>query len=251
MRLTDKVAIVTGGSRGIGKEIGLRCAQEGARVVLADVLDASGAAREIQAAGGEALALRTDVSDEASTREMAARAVERFARIDILVNNAAIFADLGKKKFTDISSEEWDQVLAVNLKGAFLCAKAVYPQMRAQQNGKIINISSATFFAGVPFFLHYVATKGAVVALTRALAREVGDDGINVNAIAPGLTLSEAVQDNPMYPADYLRKAAGGRCFRRDQLPGDLTGAILFLASSDSDFVTGQTLVVDGGGVMH
>lgn len=251
MRLRGKVAIVTGGSRGIGKEMASRFAQEGARVVLADILDASAAAAEIRDAGGEALALRTDVADEASTLEMARVTVERFGRIDVLVNNAAIFASLGKKKFVEISSEEWDAVLRVNLKGLFLSAKAVYPQMKGQKSGKIINISSSTFFAGVPYFLHYVTTKGGVVAFTRALAREVGDDGINVNAIAPGLTVSEAVKGNPMYPEDYLKVAAGGRCFKRNQLPSDLTGVAVFLASSDSDFITGQTIAVDGGGVMH
>jgi NAD(P)-dependent dehydrogenase (short-subunit alcohol dehydrogenase family) len=251
MRLKDKVAVVTGGSRGIGKEMASRFSREGARVVLADILDASGAVQEIVRAGGEALGLRTDVSEEESTQEMARKAIERFGRIDVLVNNAAVFADLGKKSFMEISSDEWDQVLRVNLKGLFLCCKAVYPQMKKQRGGKIINISSSTFFAGVPYFLHYVTTKGGVVGFTRALAREVGDDGINVNAIAPGLTVSEAVKGNPMYPEDYLRIAAGVRCFKRNQLPSDLTGAALFLASSDSDFMTGQTIAVDGGGVMH
>lgn len=251
MRLEGRVAVVTGGGRGIGKEIAARFAREGARVVLADVLDASGAAREIRDAGGEALALRTDVADEESTRAMAREAVERFGRIDVLVNNAAIFASLGKKKFVEIAAEEWDRVMGVNLKGLFLCCQAVYPQMKAQHGGKIINISSSTFFAGVPYFLHYVTAKAGVVGFTRALAREVGDDGINVNAIAPGLTVSEAVKGNPMYPEDYLKVAAGGRCFKRDQLPSDLTGAALFLASADSDFITGQTIAVDGGSVMH
>lgn len=251
MKLKGKVAIITGGARGIGKAYAIRLAQEGASVVIADVLDGTTVQQEIEKNGGSAIALNVDVSNEKSTIEMAKKAVERFGRIDILINNAAVFVTLGKKPFFQISEEEWDKVLAVNLKGTFLCCKAVYPYMKKQKKGKIINISSSTFFGGVPFFLHYVASKGGIIALTRALAREMGDDGICVNAVAPGLTVSEAVKGNPMYPEEHLRAVANGRCFKRDELPEDLTGTIVFLSSDDSDFITGQTIVVDGGYELH
>jgi len=251
MKLKGKVAIITGGARGLGKAYALRLAEEGAQIVISDILDAIKVRQDIEERGGEALALYTDVSNEESTKEMARKTIERFGRIDILINNAAIFASLGKKPFYEISSEEWDQVLEINLKGTFLCCKAVYPHMKKQGKGKIINVSSSTFFAGVPYFIHYVASKGGIVALTRALAREVGDDGICVNAISPGLTISDAVRGNPMYPEGYLKIVAGGRCFKRDELPEDLTGSIVFLASDDSDFITGQTILVDGGLVFH
>jgi NAD(P)-dependent dehydrogenase (short-subunit alcohol dehydrogenase family) len=251
MRLKGRVAIITGGARGIGKACSLRFAEEGACIVLADVLDGTRAKDEIVKNGGEAITAYTDVSDEESTKEMVRTALERFGRVDILMNNAGVFAGLGKKPFFEISSEEWDQVLSINLKGMFHCCKAVYPQMKKQGKGKIINVTSSTFFQGVPYFLHYVSSKGGVIALTRALAREVGDSGIGVNAIAPGLTSSEAVRGNPMYPEEYLKAAAAGRCFKRPEVPEDLTGTAVFLASDDSDFITGQTINVDGGGMFH
>lgn len=251
MKLKGKVAIITGGARGLGKAYALRLCREGAAVVIADVLDAFPIQQEIERSGVSALALHTDVSDEESTKIMARKTIERFGRIDILINNAAVFANLGKKPFFEISAEEWDEVMSINLKGIFLCCKAVYPQMKKQAKGKIINVSSSTFFAGVPYFIHYVASKGGVIAFTRALAREVGDDGICVNTIAPGLTISDAVRGNPMYPEGYLKVAASGRCFKRNELPEDLTGTIVFLASDDSDFITGQTIVADGGSVFN
>ena len=215
------------------------------------MIDGSGPREEIRKKGGEAIAVVTDVADEQSTKEMARTTTEHFGRIDILVNNAGVFAGLGKKPFYEITTAEWDMVLGVNLKGMFHCCKAVYPQMKKQGKGKIINITSSTFFQGVPHFLHYVSSKGGVIALTRALAREVGDDGIAVNAIAPGLTASEAVRGNPMYPEAYLKASAGSRCFKRPEVPEDLTGTALFLASVDSDFITGQTIAVDGGAIFH
>lgn len=251
MRLQGKVAIVTGGARGLGKDYALRFCEEGARVVIADTLDPSGVADEIGKKGSEAIALRADVSEEESTNEIARTAIERFGRIDVLVNNAAVFADLGKRAFYEISAGEWDKVMRINLKGTFLCCKAVYPQMKKQKRGKIINVSSGTFFSGTTHFLHYVTSKGGVVAFTRALARELGDDGICVNAIAPGLTISEALHGNAMYPEESLRFVAATRCFKRDELPKDLLGTMVFLASDDSDFITGQTIVVDGGAVFH
>jgi NAD(P)-dependent dehydrogenase (short-subunit alcohol dehydrogenase family) len=251
MRLKGKVAIITGGARGIGKACGLRFAEEGARIVLADVLDGTQAKDEIVRKGGEAIAVYTDVSDEESTKEMARTALEHFGGIDILMNNAGIFASLGKKPFFEISSKEWEEVLSVNLKGMFHCCKAVYPQMKKQGKGKIVNVTSSSFFQGIPYFLHYVSSKGGVIAFTRALAREVGDSGIAVNAIAPGLTASEAVRKSPMYPEEYLKAMAGGRCFKRLEVPEDLTGTAVFLASDDSDFISGQTINVDGGAAFH
>jgi len=251
MRLDGKVAIVTGGAQGIGKAYALRLVEEGAKVVIADILDTKKAQQEIESKGGEALGLRTDVSDEESTLEMARRTVERFGRIDVLINNAAMFVSIERKPFFQISSQEWDDVMGVNIKGTFLCCKAVYPQMKEQKKGKIINISSGTFFKGASLFLHYVTSKGAVVALTRALARELGDEGICVNAIAPGFTLSEGVMQDENRNKKIMQIQANTRCFKRDELPEDVTGTVVFLASDDSDFITGQTIVVDGGSAMH
>jgi len=251
MRLKGKVAIVTGGARGLGKAYAMGLSREGARVVIADVLDTKEARQAIEKQGGEVLALHTDVSDEKSTNEMAQRAIESFGRIDVLINNAAIFASIVKKPFYELSGQEWDDVIRVNLKGTFLCCKAVYPQMKKQGRGKIINISSGTWFKGATHFIHYVTSKAGVVGLTRALAREIGVDGISVNAVAPGFTLSEAVREKPMDTDEMVRAVAESRCFKRDEQPNDLIGTILFLACEDSDFITGQTIVVDGGSAMH
>ena len=156
-----------------------------------------------------------------------------------------------KKPFYELSGQEWDDVIRVNLKGTFLCCKAVYPQMKKQGRGKIINISSGTWFKGATHFIHYVTSKAGVVGLTRALAREIGVDGISVNAVAPGFTLSEAVRERPMDTGEAVRAIAESRCFKRDEQPEDLVGTILFLSSEESDFITGQTIVVDGGSAMH
>jgi NAD(P)-dependent dehydrogenase (short-subunit alcohol dehydrogenase family) len=251
MRLDGRVAIVTGAAQGIGRAYAVRLAQEGAKVVVADILEGSGVQQEIASKGAEALALLIDVSDEQSTKEMAENTVKRFGRIDILINNAAIFATIKTKPFFQISAQEWDDVIRVNLKGTFLCCKAVYPQMKKQGKGKIINVSSGVFFKGLPLFLHYVASKGGIIALTRALAREVGDDGICVNAIAPGYTLSDAMKEKSIHDEEFINAVVGSRCFKRHELPEDLTGTMVFLASDESDFITGQTIVVDGGSVLH
>ena len=251
MKLQGKVAIVTGGARGLGKAYAMRMAEEGAKLVIVDILDTRPVQEDIEAKGGEALALQTDVTDEKGTEEMVRKAVEHFGKIDILVNNAAMFASISKKPFYDISGSEWDQVISVNLKGTFLCSKAVYPQMEKQGKGKIINVSSGTFYKGIPFFLHYVTTKGGVIAFTRALAREVGDQGICVNAIAPGLTVSDGTAENPSYTDDYYKATVNTRCIKKIETPEDLTGTIVFLASDDSNMITGQTIVVDGGAVFN
>jgi NAD(P)-dependent dehydrogenase (short-subunit alcohol dehydrogenase family) len=251
MKLKGRVAIITGGARGLGKAFALRLAEEGARIAVADILDAGGVRDEIVAKGGEALATYTDVSNEESVGSMVRAVSERFGRIDILVNDAGIFATLGRKPFFEIPAGEWDRVLSINLKGMFLCSKAVYPYMKMQGKGKIINITSSTFFDGVPGFAHYVSSKGGIIALTRVMARELGDDNICVNAVAPGLTTTEVVKTSPMYPEEHLKTSSAKRCFKRTETPADLTGAVLFLASDDSDFITGQTLLVDGGASFH
>ena len=251
MRLKGKVAIVTGGARGLGKAYALRLCEEGAKVVIADILDANEVVQSITKAKGEALALYTDVSKEKSTQEMARKTIEHFGRIDILINNAAISTTTAMKPFYEISAEEWEEVIRVNLKGAFLCCKAVYPQMKKQGTGKIINISSGTFFKGLPNFIHYVTSKGGIVGFTRALAREVGNDGICVNAISPGYTRTEVLTEKPQYPVELVRNIVSSRCFNRDELPEDITGTVVFLASEESNFITGQTIVVDGGSVFH
>ncbi len=250
MRLDGKVAIVTGGAQGIGRAYALRLAEEGAEVVIADISEGSGVVQEIKKKGFEAFALHTDVTDEQGTQEMAQKTVERFGRIDVLVNNAAFFSSIVKKPFYQISTEEWDAVIGVNLKGLFLCSKAVYPQMKKQGKGKIINVSSGTFFRGLPHFLHYVTSKGGVIGFTRALAREIGDDGIRVNTIAPGYTVTEILREKPQDPEEVITATVANRCIKRTEMPDDLTGTIAFLASDDSDFVTGQTIIVDGGSAL-
>jgi NAD(P)-dependent dehydrogenase (short-subunit alcohol dehydrogenase family) len=250
MRLKGKVAIITGGARALGKVYALRLAQEGAKVVIADILDGKETVDAVKKQGGEALYVKTDVASEESTREMARQTVDKFGRVDILINNAAMFATLVKRPFYEIPAEEWDKVMAVNLKGPFLCAKAVYPYMKKQGKGKIINVSSGTFYKGLPHFLHYVVSKGGNVALTRSLAREVGDAGICVNTIAPGYTETEYLKENPQDPPEVTKAIIGSRCIKRAETPEDLTGTIVFLSSDDSDFVTGQTIIVDGGSAL-
>ena len=250
MRLEGKVAIVTGSARGLGRAYALRLAKERARIVVADILDGKETVDIILQQGGDAIYIYTDVTSEESTQGMAHKAIEKFGRIDILINNAALFATIVKKPFYDIPAKEWDAMMAVNLKGPFLCSKAVYPQMKKQGKGKIINVSSGTFFKGLPNFLHYVVSKGGNVALTRSLAREVGDAGICVNTIAPGYTETEYLRENPQDPIEVTKRIIATRCIKRPETPEDLSGTIVFLASDDSDFITGQTIIVDGGSAM-
>jgi NAD(P)-dependent dehydrogenase (short-subunit alcohol dehydrogenase family) len=250
-RLADKVAIVTGAAQGIGAAFAKGLAKEGARVVIADWNDGTATANEIVRANGAAFYVKTDVSKPEDVRAMVAKAIEQWGRVDILVNNAALFAKIGTKKFTDISSEEFDQVMAVNVRGPFECAKAVSDQMIKQGYGKIVNIASSTVFKGVPNLLHYVSSKGAIVAMTRCLARELGEHGVTVNAIAPGLTMSDGVLGQPDYSDAYITANLNARALKRKQVPQDLVGACIFLSSPDSDFMTGQTMAVDGGNVMH
>jgi len=251
-RLKDRVTIVTGGGLGIGKVYCRALAAEGARVVIADIASdaAEDVAEAIRSEGGEAVGVTVDVTNPESAEAMAAEGVEAFGGIDVLVNNAAMYsAILPKKHFTEIPIDEWDRLMAVNTKGVFLCVKAVLPAMREKGSGKIINVASATAFSGAPGFLHYVASKAAVVGMTRALARELGADNVTVNAVAPGLTDSDTSKG--LVSDEDMQQQAGARALKRVETPEDIVGTVLFLASSDSDFLSGQTIVVDGGGILH
>jgi NAD(P)-dependent dehydrogenase (short-subunit alcohol dehydrogenase family) len=251
-RLAGRAAIVTGGAKGIGRHYSHALAAAGAQVMIADIADGTALATEIAAAHGanSVASALADVSDEKSVKALVAATMERFGRIDVLVNNAALYAPLQESKLTDIDAAVWDRVMAVNLRGPFLMVKHVAPHMQAQGYGKIINIGSGTAFRGIPWMLHYVTSKGGIMAMTRALARELGGDGIRVNTLAPGFTLGDSVMtENPGHVATARERAVQSRSLKRDEQPEDLLGALVFLASADSDFVTGQTIMVDGGNV--
>jgi NAD(P)-dependent dehydrogenase (short-subunit alcohol dehydrogenase family) len=250
-RLNDKVAIVTGAAQGIGATYALALAAEGARVVICDLQAPEHTADAIRAQGGTALAIACDVTDGAAVKAMVDGAIEAFAGVHILINNAALFATLQLKPFEQTESGEWDRIMAVNVRGSFECAKAVLPIMRQQGYGKIVNIASATAFKGAPMMLAYVASKGAIIAMTRSIAREVGDAGIRCNCLAPGLTMSANVQANADWAEAIVKANIASRCLKREAVPEDLIGALLFLSSTDSDFMSGQTIVVDGGSVTH
>jgi 3-oxoacyl-[acyl-carrier protein] reductase len=253
MRLENKVAIITGAAHGIGKAYARRFAEEGAHVVVADI-DAQGGEATVKAlneAGFSAWARTTDVRDYASVEALIGETVGNFGRIDVLLNNAAIYVTqtLWKGPVEELALDEWDRVIEVNLKGVFICSKAVIPVMKRQRSGKIINIASGTFFSGSGNMPHYTTAKGGVVALTRVMARQLGEWQINVNCMTPGSTMSE---EN--VTGDVLARREGSigkRCFKRVETPADIVGTAVFLASSDSDFITGQLLVVEGGGIMH
>jgi NAD(P)-dependent dehydrogenase (short-subunit alcohol dehydrogenase family) len=246
-QLDGKVAIVTGGGRGIGAAYCRGLASEGARVVVADILDAEAEGIATELGPSAASACYVDVSDESSVQRMIDHALSAFGRIDVLINNAAIFAELvqPRRSFDEIEVADWDRVMAVNVRGVWLCCRAVAPVFKQQHNGAIINISSGTILSGTAGFAHYVTSKAAVWGLTRVLARELGDFGVRVNAITPGLVSSAAVQS--AYPAEAIQQRASARVFKREQQPSDLVGTVIFLASDASAFITGQTLNVDGG----
>jgi NAD(P)-dependent dehydrogenase (short-subunit alcohol dehydrogenase family) len=247
--VAGRTVVVTGGASGIGAEYARAFAERGARVVVADVLADEGSrlAREL---GEDVAFVECDVADEAAVEALVATAADRFGGIDALVNNAGLYRALDSKRSSDeIAVEEWDRVMAVNARGAWLCTRAAARSMRERGGGSVVNISSATVHMGVEGFPHYVASKAAVIGLTRALARELGPSRITVNAVAPGLVANES--SRALNADEYVAAAAAARAIGRDMAPGDLVGAVLFLASPESAFVTGQTLVVDGGGVMQ
>ena len=247
--LDGKTAIITGGGQGIGRAYSLAFAQEGANVVVADLdgANAEAVAGEIAAAGGSAISVQADVGDPASVEGMAAAAREAFGGTDVLLNNAAIFTRLGRCGFEDIPLEEWDRVMRVNVTGGMLCAAAVLPDMRAKKQGRIINVSSSTVPMGLPWFMHYVTSKSAVIGMTRVMARELGPDGITANAIMPGLIETEA--ENPGRTDAIRARVIDLQCVKELGTPGDLTGLAVFLASDASGYITGQTIAADGGSV--
>lgn len=251
--LDGKVAIVTGGGHGIGKAYCHHLAEHGASVVVAELDGAAGesVAEELNQKGYPALAVQTDITSEADVNHMVAETLKTFGNIHILVNNAAMFATvpMSRAPFDEITVDEWDKMMAVNLKGTWLVTKAVTPTMRKQKYGKIITVSSGTALKGANNRIHYVTSKAGILGFTKTLANEVGTDNICVNCIAPGSTLSEAGADESIIK---MREAAiKTRALKRVQKPEDMLGALLFLCSPASDFITGQTLVVDGGSAMH
>jgi NAD(P)-dependent dehydrogenase (short-subunit alcohol dehydrogenase family) len=245
--LDGQVAIVTGGAQGIGRAIADRLAAGGARIVIADLKGADAAAADF----ADGVGLTVDVAAEDDVARMASETVERCGRIDILVNNAGLYASLAMRPFEQIPVDEWRQVMDVNVLSMFLTCRAVVPHMRGQGGGRIVNISSGTPFRGVPFVLHYVTSKGAIVALTRALAKELGGDEILVNCVAPGFTMSEGVREHPEVIEALRDVSVSSRTIKRDMVPEDIVGAVAFLCGPESTFLTGQTMVIDGGQYFH
>ena len=245
-RMSGKVAVVTGAAQGIGRTYAEALAANGARVVVTDIDDTSDAVAAIKAEGGEAIGMTTDVTSDDSLQEMVSETESAFGPIEVLINNAAVFAALALKPFTQIPNEEWDLVMRVNVRGPFQAAKAVAPSMKKNGRGKIINISSGTVLRGAPMFLHYVSSKGAIIAQTRAISRELAADNIHVNTIVVGFTESEGVKQHGQLGMARTPTLAM-RAIQRDMLPEDIVGTMMFLASEDSDFITGQSINVDGG----
>jgi NAD(P)-dependent dehydrogenase (short-subunit alcohol dehydrogenase family) len=245
--LEGRVAVVTGAAQGIGNAIAKGLAAEGARIVVADLNRADEAAQEFE----DGIGLTVDVADDLQVERMAQQVVDECGRIDILVNNAGLYASLQMRPFTEIPVEEWRQVMDVNVLSMFLTTRAVVPRMREQGGGRIVNISSGTPFRGVPFLLHYVTSKGAIVALTRALAKELGRDDVLVNCVAPGFTMSDGVREHPEVIEALRDISVSARTIQRDQEPEDVVGAVVFLCGPGAAFVTGQTIVIDGGQYFH
>ena len=253
LSVEGRVIIVTGGGKGIGKVYCRELSKAGARIVVADIdHDANeDTVAEILGSGGEGITATTDVADEQQTLEMARKAKEKFGRIDGIVNNASLMSVLERRDWKLIPGDEWDRVMEVNLRGIFLCCRAVFPYMKEQGGGKIVNISSGRFWNGAPNRLHYSTSKAGVIGLTRSLAREVGPDNICVNAITPGFTLSDTQIASSSDAYAKTNAPPEDRCIQRHQYPEDLVGAVMFFLSSGSDFISGQTLNVDGGQQMH
>ncbi len=251
MSVRDKVIIITGGGQGIGAVYSHRLAEEGNKIVIAGINEMKGqaVAEDIKSKGCEALFIKTDVADEQNTEAMARTTVNKYGRIDVLINNAAKFADLGQKPFSEIPVKEWDDVMAVNLRGMWLCCKAVVPYMREQRKGKIINVSSSAPNIGRPFYIHYITSKAGIVGFTRGLAREVGEWNINVNCIAPGGISTEI--ERKSFTPEHQKEAMNRQCMKRPPVPEEMIGTIMYLASEDSDYLTGQTIHVNGGGYLY
>ena len=241
-------AIVTGGARGLGRVYCVALAGAGFDIVVADVLDSREAVDEIEAGGGRAIGCRTDISSAADNNALASAAADAFGTIDVLINNAAYYSQITRGPFNEVSLQEWDRTFEINVRGAWLACCAVYPYMRKQGSGKIINISSTTCFKGTVGFPHYVASKSAIVGLTRCLAQELGPDGITVNTVTPDLIPNPSLRPSDAASDQFV---VAGRTLKRTQVPEDMVGTILYLAGSGSDFVTGQNIVVDGGASFH
>jgi 3-oxoacyl-[acyl-carrier protein] reductase len=247
--LASRVAIVTGAAQGLGRAFAHRLVADGAVVAVAD-RNRTGAQAVVDEIGADrALAVEVDVADEAAVEAMVKAVVARWGGVDVLVNNASIFSSIKMKPFEEISVAEWDDVMAVNVKGAFLCARAVAPVMKRAGYGKIVNISSATVWIGRPNYLHYVTSKAALIGMTRAMSRELGAFNITVNAVTPGATETEVPRET--VSPEQSRQIIAGQAIKRRERPADLVGTIAFLSSADSDFITGQTVNVDGGAAFH
>ncbi len=246
--LADRTVIVTGGATGIGQAFAVGCAAQGANVVVADINAGDETVALVAQVGGKAIAVKVDVSDDTSTRAMAQAALDRFGRIDGLVNNAAYFREIKLTPFEEIDPAIWDRIFQVNVKGVWNCSKAVMPAMRERKAGAIVNIASVVAVAGQPGYLHYVASKGAVLSMTKGLAKECGPHGVRVNVIAPGFVITDATRNRPVEWQQSFLKA---RAISREQRPDDLVGTALYLLSDLAGFVSGQTIVVDGGHIMY
>ena len=246
--LTDRTIVITGAATGIGQAFAIGCAAQGANVVVADMNAADETVAAVEAAGGRAIAVRVDVADDASTRAMADAAIKRFGRIDGLINNAAYFREVKLTPFEELDPAQWERIFAVNVKGVWQCCKAVMPALREAKGGSIVNIASVVAVAGQPGYLHYVATKGAVLAMTKGLAKECGPHKVRVNVIAPGFVITDATRNRPIEWQQSFLKA---RAISREQRPEDLVGTALYLLSDLAGFVSGQTIVVDGGHIMY
>jgi NAD(P)-dependent dehydrogenase (short-subunit alcohol dehydrogenase family) len=243
MRFKDKSVIITGGGGKIAKAYALAFAREGAKVSLPDIESADPVVKAIQDMGGTAISMKCDVTDEKSVKTMVDETANQFGTVDVLINNAAYFMTVWKGPFWEMTVEEFDKAMAVNVRGSWLCAKAAVPYMQKQKQGKIVNISSNVALTGNPNYIHYVTSKGAIIAMTRAMARELGDWNICVNTVTPGFVVTEGRQVDPAY--EKIR--AQQRSLKRSQVEADLVGTVLFLSSPESDFMTGQLLNVDGG----
>ena len=251
-RLAGKTAIVTGGAKGIGRHYSQALAAEGARVMIADIADGRALAEEIAGRHGanSVASVTFDIGDENAVKALVAETIKRFGQIDVLVNNAALYSVLKPRAFNEWDTELWDRVMAINVRGTYLMVRHVAPHMMARRSGKIINIGSGTAVRGIPWIMHYATSKGGIIAMTRSMSRELGDDGIRVNTLMPGFTLSDSiVSENPGHVQTARNRAIASRALKRDMHPEDLLGTLVFLASADSDFMTGQMIAVDGGNV--